>query len=403
MTSGIVIIGAGYCGASAAVAARDSGYAGPITIIGNETSAPYERPLLSKWVDDGPAERPIFSASVYSEKDIELRLGEHVAAIDRAQSMLRLHSGKTVVYDRLLIATGANARRIDPNLLPQTDERYLRSLTEAQSLSKDIQPGAYIVIVGGGFIGLELAASFALRGAHIHVIEEQDRILARALPPEITGMVQTLHRQHGVTILTSITMTAFNDGVATLSNGQTIKADHIIVGIGSIANSDLAEAAGLAVDNGIVVDARHATIDPDIFAAGDCCTSPLAGTETIRLESWQAAGDQGRRAGQIMAGGQPDATALPWFWSDQFDYSLQVTGTGAWDGLRTARHLSHNAIVIFDQNEGGQINCAAAFGPDNSIGRDIKLAQKIIEARIKVTPDRLSDPGVTLKSILKGT
>jgi len=317
--------------------------------------------------------------------------------------MLRLHSGKTVVYDRLLIATGANARRIDPNLLPQTEERYLRSLTEAQSLSKNIQPGAYIVIVGGGFIGLELAASFALRGAHIHVIEEQDRILARALPPEIAGMVQTLHREHGVTILTSITMTAFNDGVATLSNGQTIKADHIIVGIGSIANSDLAEAAGLAVDNGIVVDARHATIDPDIFAAGDCCTSPLAGTETMRLESWQAAGDQGRRTGQIMAGGQPDATALPWFWSDQFDYSLQVIGTGAWDGLRTARHLSHNAIVIFDQNEDGQINCAAAFGPDNSIGRDIKLAQKIIEARIKVTPDRLSDRGVTLKSILKGT
>jgi 3-phenylpropionate/trans-cinnamate dioxygenase ferredoxin reductase subunit len=402
MTGGIVIVGAGYCGTSAAIAARDTGYDDSITVIGDEQARPYERPPLSKWQGTSPIERPIFAPDVFVEKDINLRLGEKVTAINRDQSTLRLQSGQMLGYHRLLLATGARARQIDPQTWPQVNLRYLRSLRDAQSLSKDIRPGAHVMIIGGGFIGLELAATLTALQAQIHVIEVQNCVLARAVPQEISRRVQQLHATNGVTIHSKTTISSFVSDVATLSNGQRLKAEHVIVGIGSVPNTELAKSVGLVVDNGIVVDEGFATTDPTIFAAGDCCTSPMGTSGNMRLESWQVAGDQGRRAGQIIAGGQPEMGGPPWFWSDQFDHSLQVVGVSGPQPDCVIRSLSNGAILTFNQNGSGQITNAAGFGPGNSIARDVKLAQKIMEAKITVRPDVLADPYTSLKTILKG-
>ena len=401
MMAGIVIVGAGYCGVSAAHAAREAGFEGKITLIGDDPELPYERPPLSKWEGSAPRMQPIFPNDWYGANRIDLRRGTSVTAIDRLAQTATFGSGETLPYAKLLFATGASPRLLPADALPSTRLYYLRTHSDAQTLANEINEGADVLIVGGGFIGLELAASLARRKAFVHVIEAQDRILARALPPEISQRVQDLHVENGVTIHTATSVRAIENNVALLSNGKSVRAEHVIVGIGSVPHTSLAADAGLKVDNGIVVDESFATQDPFIFAAGDCCAVPIKGGGQTRFESWLVAGDQGRRAGQIMAGGIADVSRPPWFWSDQFDHSLQVVGVRPAAGVKTLRPLPEGGIISIEICSNGQIAYAAGFAPGNAVGRDIKIIQKLMEAGVKADPGVMSDPDTSLKSILK--
>jgi len=401
MMAGIVIIGAGYCGVSAAHAAREAGYYGPITVIGNDPEWPYERPPLSKWDAQGPQLQPIFSQDWYAGSHIDLRRGTQVKAIDPAAQNVTLSSGETLAFTKLLLATGATPRRLHPQALPGAQPRYLRTYADAHTLAQGISAGDDVLILGGGFIGLELAASLVARKAFVHVVEAQDRILARAVPPEISQMVLDLHTEHGVMIHTGTVLEKLEQKVAFLSSGQSVRAEHVIVGIGSVPNDDLAAAIGLTTDNGIVVDAQFLTQYPNIYAAGDCCSVPVEGHGRARFESWQVAGDQGRRVGQVMARAAPDPAPPPWFWSDLFDHSLQVVGLPSKATQKIQRPLPQGGMIAIETRADGQITSAAGFALGNAAGRDIKIIQKLIEAGIAADPVALADPETPLKAILR--
>lgn len=399
--AGLVIVGAGHCGVSAAHAAREAGFEGDITLIGDDPELPYERPLLSKWDGAEPRLRPVFSAEWYVENRIDLRRGTCVTAIDRTARDITLGTGERVPYGKLLLATGAVARHLPSEALPSVKPHYLRAHADARGLARRIGEGADVLIIGGGFIGLELAASLVPLKAFVHVIEAQERILARALPVDIARQVHDLHTARGVTIHTACAVTAITNGVARLSNGQSVRVENVVVGIGSAPVTDLAADAGLAVDDGIVVDALHRTQDPDVFAAGDCCSVPVPGAGRVRFESWTVAGDQGRCAGQAMVGAKPDPTPPPWFWSDQFDHSLQVVGLSSTAGQKTRRPMPEGGTMTIETNAEDHVTYAAAFAPGNAVGRDIKIIQKIMEAGIVVDPIALADPKTPLKTIFR--
>lgn len=401
MMAGIVIVGAGYCGVSAAHAAREAGFQGPITLIGDDPEWPYERPPLSKWDEAGPRLQAIFPAEWYGASGIDLKRAARVIAIHRDTQEVTLGTGEQVPYAKLLLATGAAPRRLPPEIFPAVKTHYVRSHADARALSDLIDDGAGVLIVGGGFIGLEIAASLVARRVFVNVVEAQDRILMRALPAEIARLVHDLHAARGVTIHTATGVDAIADHVALLSNGQSVRAEHVIIGIGSVPNTTLAADAGLLVDNGIVVNESFATQDPNIFAAGDCCAVPVGKAVRTRFESWQVAGDHGRRAGQAMAGVTPDAPTPPWFWSDQFDHSIQVVGASQVEGSRTLRPLPTGGTLSIETDTDGYILYSAGIAPGNAVGHDIKIIQKIMEAGITVDPEVLADPDTPLKTILK--
>lgn len=401
MMVGIVIVGAGYCGVSAAHAARAAGFEGPITLIGDDPEWPYERPPLSKWDEAGPRLQAIFPAEWYSANGIDLKRGARVTAIDRDRREVTLGTGERVPYAKVLLATGAAPRRLPPETFPSVQAHYVRTHADARALSGLIGDRADVLIIGGGFIGLEIAASLAVRSAVVHVVEAQDRILARALPSEISRLVHDLHVERGVTIHTAAAINAIGDHSAILSNGQNVRAKHVIIGIGSVPNTNLAADAGLLVDDGIVVNESFVTQDPNIFAAGDCCAVQVGKAARARFESWQVAGDHGRRAGQAMTGAVPDVSTPPWFWSDQFDHSIQVVGASLAEGTRTLRPLPGGGTLSIETDTDGHITCAAGIAPGNAVGRDIKIIQKLMEAGITVDPGVLADPDIPLKTILK--
>ena len=399
--AGIVIVGAGYCGVSAAHAAREAGFEDPITIIGHDPEWPYQRPPLSKWDANAPRLQPIFPNDWYTNARIDLRRGTQVTTIDGAAQNVTLCTGEILPFAKLLLATGATPRRLRPGALPGVQASYLRSYSDAEALANTISTGADVLIIGGGFIGLELASSLAARKAFVHVVETQDRILARAVPPEISQMVSDMHMQHGVTIHTATSVDVLKNKVAQLSSNQSVRAEHVIVGIGSMPTVDLAADAGLTVDNGIVVDAHFATQDPNIYAAGDCCNAPVSYNGRARFESWQVAGDQGTRAGQAMVGITPDPAPPPWFWSDQFDHTLQVVGMRTGQAHHTLRPLPDGGAIALETHSDGQISYAAGFARGNAVGRDIKIIQKLMEAGVKPDHAALADPSTSLKTILK--
>ncbi len=401
MTGGIVIVGAGHCGVNAAHGARMAGYQGRITLIGDDPQLPYERPPLSKWGTDAPPLRPIFPDKWYQSHDIDLKRATRVTSIDRNAQSVKLSTNETLPYTKLLLATGAAPRRLPANAMNGKQLHYLRSYSDAQTLAQNIFAGADVLIIGGGFIGLELAACLSARKAFVHVVEAQDRILARAIPLEISHMVQQLHADRGVSIHSATSVTTIKDNVAFLSSEQSVRAEHVIIGVGSAPITDLAEQADLKVENGIVVDERFATQEPKIFAAGDCCNVPVAGEARARFESWQVAGVQGYRAGQAMAGITPDPAPPPWFWSDQFDHTLQVVGTRTEQAHHILRPLSEGGAIALETHSDGQITFAAGFAHGNAVGRDIKIIQKLMEAGVAPDPAALADPKTPLRTILR--
>ncbi|PSJ55576.1 ferredoxin reductase [Mesorhizobium ephedrae] len=405
---GMVIVGAGECGARAAFALREAGYGGRVTLIGEERHPPYERPPLSKDAITGPqapGAKTIAEPGRYADAAIALMLSSPVVSIDRAARRISLADGGTLPYDRLLLATGCSPRRL---ALAREGPRiaYLRTLDDAGRIAERLGPGKRLAVIGGGFIGLELAASARQRRTDVTVVEAQPRILMRGVPADIAERIHRLHADNGVRILCGVGIAAIEDAgdrvAVRLADGRTVEAELLLVGIGAVPNVALAEAAGLALDNGIAVDATLATSDPFIFAAGDCCSFPLASHDgrRTRLESWRNAQEQGALAARNMLGAGEAHAAVPWFWSDQYDHTMQIAGVPDHAATTVRRDLADGAFILFQLAEDGRLMAAGGVGPGNVVAKDVRLAEMLIARGAKPDPASLADPGFRLKSLL---
>jgi 3-phenylpropionate/trans-cinnamate dioxygenase ferredoxin reductase component len=406
MTS-FVIIGAGECGGRAALALRERGFTGDVTLVGNEAVLPYERPPLSKdGLQQGAEPKWIADADRYEALKIAVRTGITAIGIDRQQKTVGLSDGSTLGYHRLLLATGARPKELANVTSALGHIRSLRTHADALALREFLQPGRTVAILGGGFIGLEFAASARRLGAGVILLEGLPRILARGVPAEIAEIITKRHSLEGVDIRCGAKLLSVKEtdaGVLIDVEGtDPIAADVLLVGIGSIPNTELAATAGLAIDNGILVDKNLCTSDPEIFAAGDCCSFPSIHFEErrLRLESWRSAQEQGIRAAAHMLGETDTQSSIPWFWSDQYDLTLQIAGLAEGTVTTVRRDLSADAFILFHLDVEGRLLAASGIGPGNAVARDIRLSEMLIAAGRRPTPGELSDPRVTLKRLL---
>ena len=327
----VVIIGAGHAGGTAAALLRQYGFEGQIVLAGSETVPPYQRPPLSKAWLKGHAERDdllLRPDSFYVEQDIDLRLGVTATAINRASRSVAFSDGTTETYDALILATGSVARKLAIPGADRSDLIELRTLEDAERLKAALVPGQRLAVVGGGYVGLEAAASARALGAEVVVIERMERVLARVASETLSTFFTAWHRAQGVDILTGAEVTAFEDGGVRLADGRLIEADAILVGVGALANEALAHQAGLECLNGIVVDEAARTSDPAIWAIGDATHRPIPihGALRHRLESVPNALEQAKQAAAAITGRPAPAPEVPWFWSDQYELKLQIAG-----------------------------------------------------------------------------
>jgi 3-phenylpropionate/trans-cinnamate dioxygenase ferredoxin reductase component len=390
----VVIIGAGECGVRAAFVLREHGFSGDVTLIGDEAAQPYERPPLSKTGET----RPIRSVDDYTNSQITLRLGEAVTQIDLGRRLVNLSDGESVGYDQLLLATGARAR-----LFPGLESCLtLRTDRDAQAILSRLTRGAQIGIIGGGFIGLELAALARRSGSDVTVIEAAPRLLGRAVPPQIAQIVKERHSLEGVCLKLDTGVASASSTQIFLADGTSMEFDAVVAGVGSLPNTGLAEAAGLAVQNGIVVNSDFRTSDSRVYAAGDCCNFDWRGTR-VRLESWKAAQDQGEHVALAMLGRSVPYNKVPWFWSDQYDLSLQVAGIFDLGASIHSRATGDGTTIVFQCDAKQNLVAAAGIGPGNATSKDIRIFEKLIERRTIVDADRLADPSQNLKRLLAAT
>lgn len=390
----IVIIGAGECGVRAAFTLRDKAFAGSIVLIGDEAGFPYERPPLSKNVHSH--RKSIRSDMAFAQAAIDYRHGVSAMALDRGARTVSLSDGTTIEYDKVLVATGAKAR-----LFPGMKGCLtLRTHADALRIAPLMTAGSRIGIIGGGFIGLELAAIARQARADVTVVEAGARLLGRAVPEAVAAVIHARHEAEGVAIRTAAGVASCSATSIALADGTILSFDTVIAGVGSIPNTELAEASGLTVANGIVVDDYFRSSDASIFAAGDCCNFTWRG-ERVRLESWKAAQDQGAHAAAAMLGAGDGYGNVPWFWSDQYDLTAQIAGI--FDQLRPIhrRETGDDTVIVF-QNEGdGRLRAAAGVGLGNAVAKDIKILEKLIERGATIEPGMLADRTINLKSLLK--
>ena len=406
---GVLIIGADQAGTSAAEALRAGGFADPVTLLGDEPVGPYHRPPLSKaWLaGEMDATALVMRApDLLARKGITLRTGVRVQAIDRSAKTAQLAGGETLAYAGLVLATGARPR---PLALPGAEApnvHALRTLADAQRLLADLQAcraqGLPLVVVGGGFIGLEVAATARKLGLAVTVLEAAPRLLGRVLAPLLSDWYADLHRGHGVTLALGVGVAAIEtgaDGRATAvigSAGQHWPAGLVLVGIGVLPNDELAQAAGLACDRGIVVDACARTADPAIVAAGDCTARRLDDGSLLRLESVHNATEQGRGAAAALLGQPRPFAGTPWFWSDQYDRKLQIAGlsTGA-DQTVLRGSLSAPGFSVWHFRAGAMVAVDTVNLP-----RDHLLARKLMDAGRLPTPAQAADVAFDLAGLL---
>jgi 3-phenylpropionate/trans-cinnamate dioxygenase ferredoxin reductase subunit len=406
--SGIVIIGAGEAGGRTALLLRENGFDGHITLIGDESHLPYERPPLSKEAlteADVPAPRTIITPDILETLSIDFLASVRATSIDRDTKTVQLDSGSELSYDKLVIATGASPRR-----LPMAEDIrhciYLRTFDDSLDIRRRLERGGHIVIIGGGFIGLEIAASARKRGCDVTIVEAQPRLLMRGVPAEIAEVIQREHEAHGARVLTGTGLRAITDtgerARIELSDGSELRADLVVIGIGALPNTALAEAAGLTIENGISVDRHLRTSDPAIFAVGDCASFPteLFGGRRIRLESWRSTHDHARVAAVNLTGGEAVIDAVPWFWSDQYALGLQVAGLSDEGTTTVRRDLGDGAFILFSLAADGRLVAASGIGTGNAVARDIRLAEMLIAKRAHPDPAQLASADTKLKALL---
>jgi 3-phenylpropionate/trans-cinnamate dioxygenase ferredoxin reductase subunit len=407
----MVIVGAGECGGRAALTLREHGYDGPVTLVGAEAHLPYERPPLSKQAmlsEAEPLPKLIAERQFFADRCIECLTGVNAVAIDRDKRNVTLADGRSMSYDKLLLTTGAVPRKLPLSGADGNRCAYLRTHDDAVRIRGALATGNHVAILGGGFIGLEIAASACKRGAEVTLIEGLPRILTRGVPEEIARVLDARHRAEGVTLVCGTGVSSVREtanGIAvTLTDSSVISADLLVVGIGAVPVTDLAQKSGLAINNGVAVDEHLRTSDPGIYAAGDCCSFPLGiyGGRRVRLECWRNALDQGALAARNMLGADESAATVPWFWSDQYDMTLQISGLPD-EGQRSVRRdVSPDAFILFHLAGDGRLVAASGIGQGNTVAKDIRLAEMLIAKRTKPDPTALARPDFKLKSLLAG-
>ncbi len=402
MEGPILIIGAGQAGASLAAKLRALGFGGPMTLIGDEAALPYQRPPLSKKYLAGELSVDrllVRAASWYQEQRIEVITDRRVTALQPEAKTVTLSDGRQLSYGKLALTTGSRPRRLPAAIGGDLNGVFtMRDLRDADGIAPHLLAGKRMLIVGGGYIGLEAAAVAAGKGLKVTIIEMAARILQRVAAAATSDYFRTLHQRHGVDIreeigLTRLTGKAGQVTGAELSDGTILDVDLVIVGIGIAPNDDLAQAAGLAVDGGILVNAQCRTSSPDIYAAGDCACFPWHGLPT-RLESVQNAVDQAEHAAAAMLGAESDYDPTPWFWSDQYDVKLQIAGLNrGYDMvvLRPGKRAFSQSVWYFRDDillAVDAMNDALAYG----------FGKKMLEAGKTLPKSVAADPAADLKA-----
>jgi len=405
LTGRIVIVGAGHAGGSAAAFLRQYGWTGPITLLGEEPIAPYKRPPLSKaWLKgkadaDSLALRP---ASFYIEQSIDLRLSAGVASVDAAARTVTLDHGGSISWDHLILAVGATARRLH---IPGADldgVLELRTAADAEKLKAALGPGKRLAVIGGGYVGLEAAASARALGAEAVVIEREPRVLARVACDTLSTFFQTYHQQKGVTFELDAGVEAFvgqdgHIGGVKLASGRVIDCDAALVGVGALPNESLARLAGCACDHGIVVDEATRTSVPGVYAIGDCTRRPLPLYGMMgRLESVPNALEQAKQVASLLCGRPAPPPETPWFWSDQYDIKLQIAG------------IPHHAVSIIVRGDPGSAKFAVFhLDAENRVQAveainappEFMAGRLLVGNRKPVAPDKLSDMSISMKEV----
>ncbi len=404
MVNRVVIAGAGHAAGQAAVTLRQKKFNGEILMIGEEPYFPYQRPPLSKKFLAGelPAERlHLKPDSFYAEANIEVRLETRAEAIDRADRSVSLSSGDKVHYQTLILATGAVVRRLS---LPGTElsgVHYLRNIHDVDRIREDMAPGRRMVVIGAGYIGLEVAAVACQLGLDVTVVEMEDRVMSRVVSSQVSNFYEREHRRHGVKLRLSTGVSGFSGGSRVTSvnlyDADPLPADLVLIGIGIEPNVALASAAGLEVRNGIVVDDRCRTSDPDIYAIGDCTCHPngIFG-RNVRLESVHNALEQARTAAQNICGEEIRYCDVPWFWSDQYDIKLQIAGLSQ----------NHDQTVLRGEPDSRSFSClylknGVLIAVDAiNFPKDFMQAKPLIAARKTVPVELLANASVALKDLV---
>jgi 3-phenylpropionate/trans-cinnamate dioxygenase ferredoxin reductase component len=400
--AGMVIVGGGMAAARACINLRANDYEGRITMVSEEALLPYDRPPLSKAsIVDADAYAPVLliDDSIVASLKVDVRLNKTVTAINRAEKSISLNDGSKISYEKLLLATGAKPRKL--NCPGGEHALTLRDHSDTVLLREKFQPGKNIVVIGGGFIGLELASSASKLGCNVTLIEAQSRILMRGVPEAISKIVHDRHVAAGANMIIGTGISHLRAQAVHLIDGREIKADTIIAGIGASPETKLAADAGLEIENGIACNAHMQTSDADIYASGDCA-SFILGDRRIRLEAWRSAQEQAATAAANMLGQNKTHNNVPWFWSDQYDLSLQIAGQADLGPVTITRVPSEGALVLFHMAEDGAIKGASGIGIGNAIGRDIKVAEMLIAKNAKPSPEILADSTQPLKILLKG-
>lgn len=401
----IVIVGAGHAGGVAAMALRQAGFDGDITLVGQEAWPPYERPPLSKDLLAGrmDIERTFLRAAVdYASSGIDLILGTAAHRIDRTLSRVLLADGRELTYDSLLLATGGRCRLLACPGADHPSLHYLRDIDQCLKLREQLTPRARVVVIGAGLIGLEVAATAREMGCAVTVIEQAAQPLARVLPPQIGDIFAALHRDKGVDLHTQARVTAIEErdghvAVNTDSAGR-IDADLVVVGIGIVPNTALAESAGLEVSDGIVTDEFGRTSDPSIFAVGDVARSfdGRLGRHR-RLETWQNAQNQAVAIARILAGGNDPYSDVPWFWTDQYGLNFQSIGCSERSEQLVWRGQPGKAPASAFHMDGDRIVGASCFSP----GRDMRHIKHIVAQRAAIDAGVLADVNVPLSALCR--
>ncbi len=399
----LLVIGASYAGLAIAAAAREAGFAGTIGLAGDEAELPYQRPPLSKGflLGKAGAHLPLKAASFFAEADIAFLPRRHAVTLDREARQVHFADGSVLGYGQLALATGARAAALRCEGATLDGVLALRSLDDAHSLNARLSAARAIVIIGGGFIGLEVASAAVTLGKQVTVIEAGPRLIGHAVAPEISAYLQGVHERQGVAIRldTRVARIEGEGGKVTAvlcADGSRLPCDLVLAAVGAVPNVEMAAAAGLAMEDGIAVDEYGRTSDPLIFAAGDCTSHPnVHARRRLRLSSVQNANDQGRIVGATIAGRVEPHAAVPWFWSDQYDVKLQMVGLGVPGGPSVVRGSPAEGRFSLFRYDGPRLVAI------ESINRpaDHMMGRRLIAAGLSPTPEQAADPAFDLRSL----
>jgi 3-phenylpropionate/trans-cinnamate dioxygenase ferredoxin reductase component len=403
MVEHLVVVGGGQAAAQAVQSLRAHNFSGAITLVCDEPHPPYQRPPLSKKYLAGELPRDrlyLRPASFYAEKGVTLALNRRAEELDLAARKVRLDDGSSLTYDRLLLATGSRVRRLSVPGADLPGVHYLRTIADVDAITAELTPGARAVLVGAGYIGLEVAAVLRTRGFDVTVLEALEHVLSRAVSPDVAAFYSERHRAAGVVIQCGAQVAAFHGtthvtGVATTA-GRTFACDVTIVGIGIVPNVELARAAGLQCDNGIVVDEFARTADPNVVAAGDCTNHPHPKLgRRMRLESVPNAIHQAKVAAATLIGAPVAYSEVPWFWSDQYDLKLQIVGLSAgYDQVVLRGEPASRSFAAFYLARGELLAVDSVNSP-----REFAAAKKLVANGARIAPDVLRDPSVDLATL----